>query len=118
MALTKAKVSFLEGVDGSALTGAMPAVDGSSLTGISGMTKVTSDPALNTNPSSGVGTTWVNKSSGEMFVCTDATAGENVACSTYSWVSDRRAEDATDQAIAQTRQAVFPHFGLDPDSAQ
>ena len=78
MALTKAKISFLEGLDGSVLTGAMPALDGSSLTGILGMTKVTSDPALNTNPSSGVGTTWVNKSSGEMFVCTDATAGENV----------------------------------------
>ena len=78
MALTKAKVSFLEGVDGSALTGAMPAVDGSSLTGIAGMTKVTSDPVITTNPSTGVGTTWINKSSGEMFVCTDATAGENV----------------------------------------
>ena len=78
MALTKAKVSFLEGLDGSVLTGAMPALDGSSLTGISGMTKVTSDPALNTNPSSGVGTTWVNKSSGEMFICTDATADSNV----------------------------------------
>ena len=78
MALTKAKVSFLEGLDGSQLTGAMPALDGSSLTGISGMTKVTSDPALNTNPSSGVGTTWLNKSSGDLFVCTDATAGANV----------------------------------------
>ena len=78
MALTKAKVSFLEGLDGAVLTGAMPAVDGSSLTGISGMTKVTSDPALNTNPSGGVGTTWVNKTSGEMFVCKDATADANV----------------------------------------
>ena len=78
MALTKAKVSFLEGLDGAVLTGAMPALDGSSLTGISGMTKVTSDPALNTNPSSGVGTTWVNKTSGEMFVCKDATADANV----------------------------------------
>ena len=78
MALTKAKISFLEGLDGSQLTGAMPALDGSSLTGISGMTKVTSDPALNTNPSSGVGTTWLNKSSGDLFVCTDATAGANV----------------------------------------
>ena len=78
MALTKAKISFLEGLDGSQLTGAMPALDGSSLTGISGMTKVTSDPALNTNPSSGVGTTWVNKSTGKMFVCTDATAGKNI----------------------------------------
>ena len=78
MALTKAKISFLEGLDGSVLTGAMPALDGSSLTGISGMTKVTSDPALNTNPSSGVGTTWLNKSSGDLFVCKDATAGANV----------------------------------------
>ena len=78
MALTKAKVSFLEGLDGAVLTGAMPVLDGSSLTGISGMTKVTSDPALNTNPSSGVGTTWVNKSSGKMFICTDATANANV----------------------------------------
>ena len=78
MALTKAKVSFLEGLDGAVLTGAMPAVDGSSLTGISGMTKVTSDPAVNTNPSGGVGTAWVNKSSGEMFVCKDATTDANV----------------------------------------
>ena len=78
MALTKAKVSFVEGLDGAALTGAMPAVDGSSLTGITGMTKVTSDPALNTNPSDGVGAMWVNKSSGEMFICKDATAGSNV----------------------------------------
>ena len=78
MALTKAKVSFLEGLTGAQLTGAMPAIDGSALTGISGMTKTTSDPALNTNPSTGVGTCWVNKSSGEMFILTDATAGENV----------------------------------------
>ena len=78
MALTKAKISFVEGLDGAVLTGAMPALDGSSLTGIAGMTKVTSDPLITTNPSSGVGTTWVNKSSGEMFICTDATANANV----------------------------------------
>ena len=78
MALTKAKVSFLEGLDGAVLTGAMPAVDGSSLTGISGMTKVTSNPAVNTNPSDGVGAMWVNKSSGEMFICKDATTDANV----------------------------------------
>ena len=78
MALTKAKISFLEGLTGAQLTGAMPVLDGSSLTGISGMTKVTSDPAVNTNPSSGVGTTWVNKSSGEMFICTNATTDGNI----------------------------------------
>jgi hypothetical protein len=78
MALTKAKVSFVEGVDGAVLTGAMPAVDGAALTGISGMTKTTSDPALNTNPATGVGTVWLNKSTSELFGCTDATTDENV----------------------------------------
>jgi hypothetical protein len=78
MALTKAKVSFVEGVDGSALTGAMPAVDGASLTGISGMTKTTSDPLVTTNPATGVGTVWLNKSTSELFGCTDATTDENV----------------------------------------
>ena len=78
MALTKAKVSFLEGLDGAVLTGAMPAVDGSSLTGVAGMTKVTSNPLITTNPSDGVGALWVNKSSGEMFVCKDATTDANV----------------------------------------
>jgi hypothetical protein len=68
----------------------MPALDGSSLTGIAGMTKVTSDPLITTNPSSGVGTTWVNKSSGEMFVCTDATAGENVWINVGSGTGDIR----------------------------
>ena len=78
MALTKAKVSFVEGLDGAVLTGAMPAVDGSSLTGVAGMTKVTSNPLITTNPSDGVGALWVNKSSGEMFVCKDATTDANV----------------------------------------
>ena len=78
MALTKAKVSFVEGLDGAVLTGAMPAVDGSSLTGISGMTKVTSNPTVSTNPSDGVGAIWVNKSTGEMLICKDATTDANV----------------------------------------
>ena len=36
-----------------------------------------SDPTVSTNPSS-VGTRIVNTTSGEVFVCTDITAGENV----------------------------------------
>ena len=62
-------------LDGS---GKIPAVDGSLLTGIVGATKSTSDPTISTNPSGGVGTKWINKTSGEVYVCTDATAGENV----------------------------------------
>ena len=62
-------------LDGS---GKIPAVDGSLLTGIVGATKSTSDPTVSTNPSGGVGTEWHNKATGEMYICTDATAGANV----------------------------------------
>ena len=63
----------------SKLTGALGALDGSALTGIpSSITKNASDPAINTNPSGGLGTVWANTTDGEMFVCTDATTNENV----------------------------------------
>ena len=62
-------------LDGS---GKIPAVDGSLLTGIVGATKSTSNPTISTNPSGGVGTEWHNKATGEMYICTDATAGSNV----------------------------------------
>jgi hypothetical protein len=56
-----------------------PAVDGSLLTSIpSPFTASASDPTISTNPSGGVGTLWKNTSSGEMYCCTDATAGANV----------------------------------------
>ena len=41
-------------------------------------TKSASDPAINTNPSAGVGHIWLNTTSGEMYCCTDATADANV----------------------------------------
>ena len=62
-------------VDGS---GNMPAIDGSLLTGIESFTKSASDPTISTNPSGGVGTEWVNTTNGEIYICTDATAGANV----------------------------------------
>jgi len=62
-------------IDGS---GKIPAVDGSLLTGIVGATKSTSNPTISTNPSGGVGTEWHNKTTGQMYICTDATAGANV----------------------------------------
>ena len=66
-------------LDGSAK---IPAVDGSLLTGIVSYTKSASDPTISTNPSGGVGTEWVNHTTGKQFVCTDATAGANVwSCS-------------------------------------
>ena len=57
----------------------IPAVDGSLLTGIpSSFTKNASDPTVSTNPSGGVGSLWANTTSGEVYICTDATAGANV----------------------------------------
>jgi len=62
-------------LDGS---GNLPAVDASQLTGIVSATISASDPTISTNPSGGVGTEWLNSTSGDMYICTDATAGENV----------------------------------------
>ena len=63
-------------MDGSAK---IPAVDGSLLTGIPpSFTKSASDPTISTNPSGGVGSLWANTTSGEVYCCTDATAGANI----------------------------------------
>jgi hypothetical protein len=44
----------------------------------SDITKSSSDPTISTNPAGGVGTVWANTTSGEMYICTTATAGANV----------------------------------------
>ena len=74
-AVTDAKILSLAS---SKLTGAFPALDGSALTGISSTTVSTADPAIDTNHADGVGAVWVNKNSGEMYVCTDATTDANI----------------------------------------
>ncbi len=68
----------IDGLASSKLSGALPAVDGSALTGVPGIIKSASDPAIDTNPSGGVGTIWGNTTSGELFACSDATTDENV----------------------------------------
>ncbi len=74
--VTDAKIG---GMAANKLSGALPAVDGSALTNLpAGVTKNASDPAIDTNPSGGVGTIWANTTSGEMYVLTDATTDENV----------------------------------------
>ena len=65
----------------SKLTGALPAISGAALTNVTsstGIDNVNSDPTISTNPAGGVGTIQLNQVSGEMYVCTDATAGANV----------------------------------------
>ena len=60
-------------------SGNLPAVDGSQMINVAtGSLSSASDPTVSTNPSGGVGTQWNNTTSGEVYICTDATAGENV----------------------------------------
>ena len=57
----------------------LPAVSGANLTNLpSTITKSTSEPAANTNPSGGVGTLYLRTTTGEMYCCTDATNNANV----------------------------------------
>ena len=56
----------------------LPAVSGVNLTNMIEVTQSSNDPTVSTNPSGGVGTEWHNTSTGEVYVCTDATAGFNV----------------------------------------
>ena len=98
------KVDELESVDGSSnitvnnsvtmatsktlpaasLTGTLPALDGSALTNLastlatlSDATVSTSAPAISTNPSA-TGHLWINKNTGDQYICTDITSGANV----------------------------------------
>jgi hypothetical protein len=80
MSTWKVTNDMVDSLSSSKLTGALPAIDGSNLTGVSGFPDTTSanDPATNTNPAGGVGTVWTNSTSGETYVCTDATTDANV----------------------------------------
>ena len=60
-------------LDGSAR---MPALNATNLVNAPGPTVSTSDPAIDTN--STLGAKWINKTSGEVYICTDATTDENV----------------------------------------
>jgi len=84
-AVTDVKITSLSS---SKLTGALPAISGAALTGIVAYTKSASNPTVSTNPTGGTGTLWVNQSSGQVYVCTDATAGENVWTNVGSGTGD------------------------------
>ncbi len=83
-AATSVDNAHINDLAASKLTGALPAISGASLTGIAAtlaaLTDATvsaSDPATDTNPSA-TGHYWVNKTSGECYVCTTATTDANV----------------------------------------
>ena len=81
MAYTKVKPLMVASFPSSRLTGAFGAISGANLTGLGDgidTKDASSDPAINTNPSGGVGHSWLNKSSGEIFICIVATTDNNV----------------------------------------
>jgi len=68
------------GIDTSKCIGAIGAIDGSALTGLNvgtSLLKYGFNPAVDTNPSDGVGAIWINTATGQMFSCTDATTDQN-----------------------------------------
>ena len=82
MALTKLDISMLEDVSGANnlvkldTNAKIPATSGAGLSVKPGPFTSSSDPAIDSNKA--LGTEWLNKTSGNMFICTDATAGANV----------------------------------------
>ncbi len=65
-------------IDAANITGAaLPALNGAALTNVPGVTNGAGDPLVSTNPSA-VGAAWLNTTTGNLFCCTDATAGANI----------------------------------------
>ena len=116
MALTKVDISIMDNVgttankllayDGS---GNLPAVDGSQLINVpTGIINSASDPTLSTNPSGGVGSQWANTTSGNFYVCTDATAGANI------WINVGAGSGNIQPWLFQGTNYGY-HFGAGPD---
>jgi len=82
MAITKIDISMYEDVSGANnlvkldANAKIPAGAATNLTNLPGPVKSSSDPTISSNKT--LGTQWLNTTSGEMYVCTDATAGANV----------------------------------------
>ena len=82
MAITKVDSSMLEDVSGADslvrldANAKIPATSGASLSVKPGPLTSASDPTVSSNKT--LGTEWLNSTSGEMYICTDATAGANI----------------------------------------
>ena len=75
----KVTSNSIESVDASKLSGDHTnATDGQNLTGINdGIIESASDPTASSNPTGGLGTLWVNYTSGEMYNLTNASPNAN-----------------------------------------
>ena len=88
------------------------------------ITRDANDPAIDTNPSRGVGTLWLNTTSGCLFACTDATTDANVwvniaNCTTdniNSSVGEAWIQGGINGGVPQTGNLIY--FSLSSDSHQ
>jgi hypothetical protein len=76
MSSTKLTTDNIRSLDASKLSGALPSLDGSNLTHLGDVEVSDGDPLPTSNKS--LGQIWMNHSSGESYMCTDATVGSNV----------------------------------------
>ena len=101
----------------------IPAGPAANLTNLPGPVQSTSDPTISSNLT--LGTKWINKTSGEVYICTDATAGANVWTNvgagsgnirpilqsqgaTYGWVSGGNQGSPGSPTGAQNTNQYFP----------
>ena len=113
MAVTKIDISLLEDVGGANnlvkldSNAKIPAGPATNLLNKPGPLTSTSDPAIDSNKA--LGTEWLNSTSGEMYICTDATAGENV------WTNVGAGSGNIEPYIYQGTTYGYSHGGGNPD---
>ena len=97
-------------------------VNSGTATGFGGITKSASDPLVTSNPAGGVGTVWLNTTTGEMYSLTDATAGANVWVNTgdgtgnvfpnaYMTANNTNGTEITDPSDANYKVVTFNTSG-------
>ena len=97
---TNGKVLVLDG------SGNMPAIAAGAMTGVEAATKSSRDPTISTN--SALGTKWINTTTGDIFILTDATTGANV------WTNTGGTSGDVQPYIYQGTQYGYEHGGEHP----
>ena len=106
MASTKVKTENIMTLDAAKITGAaLPALNGAALTNVPGVTNSASDPTVSTNPSA-IGAAFLNTTSGELYCCTDATAGSNV------WINVGSGEGSLGKAFGGNGPGTISGFNM------
>ena len=84
---------------------------------LSSATTDANDPAVDTNPTDGVGTKWINTTSGEIFICIDATADTNqwIGQTTTKRSPIPMSTPAPINPAKKKKKGVGPHRGFLPE---